>query len=79
MHGAPAFGQGFGRMCMVLGRLGLWRHLSFWSILVLRSPSSAFSSGPPYLKIGRQVRYRQALVQRWLEGEIQGGSPTDSL
>jgi predicted DNA-binding transcriptional regulator AlpA len=36
-------------------------------------------SGPPYLKIGRQVRYRQALVQRWLEGEIQGGSPTDSL
>jgi hypothetical protein len=27
-------------------------------------------SGPPWVEVGRQMRYRQAVVQRWLEGEI---------
>jgi len=34
-------------------------------------------SGPPCLEIGRQVRYRQAAVERWLTGTIQAGSPEE--
>jgi len=32
---------------------------------------------PPCLKIGRQVRYRRAAVQRWLTGGLQAGSPDE--
>ena len=31
-------------------------------------------AGPPCVKIGRQTRYRQAVVQRWLAGDSQGSS-----
>jgi len=31
-------------------------------------------SGPPCVEVGRQMRYRQAVVQRWLEGEMLRGS-----
>jgi predicted DNA-binding transcriptional regulator AlpA len=31
-------------------------------------------AGPPCLKIGRQVRYRQVAAQRWLTGSLQAGS-----
>lgn len=34
-------------------------------------------TGPPCLEIGRQVRYRQAAVQRWLTGTIPAGSPEE--
>ena len=34
-------------------------------------------SGPPCLTIGRQMRYRQAVVLRWLAGDLQQGSPTE--
>jgi excisionase family DNA binding protein len=34
-------------------------------------------TGPPCLEIGRQVRYRQAAVERWLSGTIPAGSPED--
>ena len=34
--------------------------------------------GPPCLHIGRQVRYRQAAVQRWLTGSLQAGSPDEN-
>ena len=33
-------------------------------------------AGPPCLKIGRPVRYRQVAVQRWLTGGLQAGSQT---
>jgi excisionase family DNA binding protein len=33
--------------------------------------------GPPCLHIGRQVRYRQVAVQRWLTGGRQAGSPDE--
>jgi predicted DNA-binding transcriptional regulator AlpA len=35
-------------------------------------------AGPPCVKIGRQTRYRQAVVQRWLAGEGQGSSPVEN-
>jgi excisionase family DNA binding protein len=35
-------------------------------------------SGPPCVKIGRQRRYRQAVVQRWLAGEGQRSSPAEN-
>jgi excisionase family DNA binding protein len=35
-------------------------------------------AGPPCLKIGRQVRYRQVAVQRWLTGGLQAGSPDEN-
>jgi excisionase family DNA binding protein len=34
-------------------------------------------AGPPCLEIGRQIRYRQAAVERWLTGTIQAGSPEE--
>jgi len=34
--------------------------------------------GPPCLKIGRQVRYRQVAVQRWLTGGLQASSPDEN-
>ena len=34
--------------------------------------------GPPCLHIGRQVRYRQVAVQRWLTGGLQAGSPDEN-
>jgi excisionase family DNA binding protein len=34
-------------------------------------------AGPPCLEIGRQVRYRQAAVERWLSGTIPAGSPEE--
>jgi predicted DNA-binding transcriptional regulator AlpA len=34
-------------------------------------------AGPPCLHIGRQVRYRQVAVQRWLTGGLQAGSPDE--
>ena len=33
-------------------------------------------TGPPCFEIGRQVRYRQAAVERWSTGSMQAGSPT---
>jgi excisionase family DNA binding protein len=33
---------------------------------------------PPCLKIGRQVRYRRAAVQRWLTGGLPAGSPDEN-
>ena len=35
-------------------------------------------AGPPSLKIGRQVRYRQTAVQRWVTGGPQAGSPDEN-
>lgn len=35
-------------------------------------------SGPPYVLIGRQTRYRQAVVQGWLAGEGQRSSAADN-
>jgi predicted DNA-binding transcriptional regulator AlpA len=35
-------------------------------------------TGPPCLEIGRQVRYRQAAVERWSTGSILGGSPDEN-
>jgi predicted DNA-binding transcriptional regulator AlpA len=35
-------------------------------------------SGPPCVEIGRQNRYRQAAVQRWLAGEGQRGSEAEN-
>jgi excisionase family DNA binding protein len=35
-------------------------------------------AGPPFVKIGRQTRYRQAVVQRWLAGDGQGSSPVEN-
>ena len=35
-------------------------------------------TGPPCVKIGRQTRYRQAVVQRWLEGKILHGSQVEN-
>jgi excisionase family DNA binding protein len=35
-------------------------------------------TGPPCLEIGRQVRYRQAAVERWLTGSIQAGFPNEN-
>ena len=35
-------------------------------------------SRPPCVKIGRQTRYRQAVVQRWLAGEGQGSSRVEN-
>lgn len=35
-------------------------------------------AGPPCVKIGRQTRYRQAVVQRWLGGDAQGSSHVDN-
>ena len=34
--------------------------------------------GPPCLRIGRQVRYRQVAVQRWLTGGLQAGPPDEN-
>jgi excisionase family DNA binding protein len=34
-------------------------------------------TGPPCLEIGRQVRFRRAVVQRWLAGDLQGSSPAE--
>ena len=34
-------------------------------------------SGPPHVEIGRQTRYRQAIVQGWLAGEAQRSSAAD--
>jgi predicted DNA-binding transcriptional regulator AlpA len=34
--------------------------------------------GPPCLHIGRQVRYRQAALQRWLTGGLQASSPGEN-
>jgi excisionase family DNA binding protein len=34
--------------------------------------------GPPCLQIGRQVRYRQVAVQRWLTGGLQGSSSDEN-
>jgi predicted DNA-binding transcriptional regulator AlpA len=34
-------------------------------------------AGPPCLEIGRQVRYRHAVVQRWLAGELQRSSAAE--
>ena len=35
-------------------------------------------SGPPHVGIGRQTRYRRAIVQGWLAGEVQGSSAADN-
>ena len=35
-------------------------------------------SGPPCVQIGRQIRYRQAVVQRWLVGDGQSSSPAEN-
>jgi predicted DNA-binding transcriptional regulator AlpA len=35
-------------------------------------------AGPPCVNIGRQTRYRQAAVQRWLDGDGQGSSPVEN-
>jgi predicted DNA-binding transcriptional regulator AlpA len=35
-------------------------------------------TGPPCLEIGRQVRYRQAAVERWSTGSMQAGSPYEN-
>jgi excisionase family DNA binding protein len=35
-------------------------------------------AGPPCLKIGRQVRYRQVAVERWLTGGLQASSPDEN-
>jgi predicted DNA-binding transcriptional regulator AlpA len=35
-------------------------------------------SGPPCVAIGRQIRYRQAVVQRWLGGDGQSSSPAEN-
>jgi predicted DNA-binding transcriptional regulator AlpA len=35
-------------------------------------------TGPPCVEIGRQTRYRQAVVQRWLVGEGQRSSAADN-
>jgi predicted DNA-binding transcriptional regulator AlpA len=35
-------------------------------------------SGPPGVEIGRQIRYRQAVVQRWLVGDGQNSSPAEN-
>jgi predicted DNA-binding transcriptional regulator AlpA len=35
-------------------------------------------AGPPCVKIGRQTRYRQAVVQRWLAEDGQGSSPVEN-
>jgi excisionase family DNA binding protein len=35
-------------------------------------------AGPPCVKIGRQTRYRQAAVQRWLDGDGQDSSPVEN-
>ena len=35
-------------------------------------------AGPPCVKIGRQTRYRQAAVQRWLDGDGHGSSPVEN-
>ena len=34
-------------------------------------------TGPPCLQIGRQVRYRRDVVERWLTGTIPAGSPEE--
>jgi excisionase family DNA binding protein len=35
-------------------------------------------SGPPSVEIGRQSRYRQAVVERWLIGEGQRSSAAEN-
>ena len=35
-------------------------------------------SGPPCVEIGRQTRYRQPVVQRWLVGDGQSSSPAEN-
>jgi Helix-turn-helix domain len=35
-------------------------------------------AGPPHLGIGRQTRYRQAVVQGWRAGEDQPSSAPDN-
>jgi excisionase family DNA binding protein len=35
-------------------------------------------TGPPCLEIGRQVRYRQAAVERWLTESMQASSPDEN-
>jgi hypothetical protein len=35
-------------------------------------------SGPPHMGIGRQTRYRQAVVHGWLVGEGQRSSAADN-
>jgi hypothetical protein len=35
-------------------------------------------SGSPHVGIGRQIRYRQAVVQGWLAGEGQRSSAADN-
>jgi hypothetical protein len=35
-------------------------------------------AGPPCVQIGRQTRYRQAIVQRWLVGDGQNSSPVEN-
>jgi predicted DNA-binding transcriptional regulator AlpA len=35
-------------------------------------------TGPSCLEIGRQVRYRQAAVERWSTGSMQAGSPDEN-
>jgi len=34
--------------------------------------------GPPCLRIGRQVRYRQSALQRWLTGGLPASSPDEN-
>jgi excisionase family DNA binding protein len=47
------------------------------SVPVVRRLASE-GSGPPCVEIGRQRRYRQAVVQRWLVGEGQRSSPAEN-
>jgi predicted DNA-binding transcriptional regulator AlpA len=35
-------------------------------------------AGPPCVRIGRQTRYRQSAVQRWLAGDGQSSSPVEN-
>ena len=47
------------------------------SVLVVRRLHLE-GAGPPYVQIGRQTRYRQAVVQHWLAGDGQGSSPVEN-
>lgn len=39
--------------------LKLWRHKK---------------TGPPYIKVGRSVRYRQSAVEKWLNSQTQAAA-----
>ena len=47
------------------------------SVLVVRRLHLE-GAGPPCVRIGRQTRYRQAIVQRRLAGVGQGSSPVEN-